>query len=89
MVVVFFMRIGVIWMAIILSPVIILLRAFKFEDKVSKEVDILKYLSVKNLIGIIFSPAIICFAVSISTVLVRIISTVNAQDVMTNEQFIL
>lgn len=89
MVVVFFMRIGVIWMAIILSPVIILLKAFKLEEKVSKEVDILKYLSVGNLIGIIFSPAIICFAVSISTVLVRIISTVNAQDVMTNEQFIL
>jgi hypothetical protein len=48
-------------------------------------VEILKYLSVKNLIGIIFSPAIICFAVSISTVLVRIIGTVNVQDVITDD----
>jgi hypothetical protein len=52
-------------------------------------VDIFKYLSVKNLVGIIFSPAVICFAVSISTVLVRIISTVNAQDIMTKETSIL
>ena len=89
MVVVFFMRIWVIWMAIILSPVIILLKAFKFEESLTKMVDVFKYLSVKNLIGIIFSPAVICFAVSISTVLVRIISTVNAQNIMTQKTSIL
>ena len=89
MVVVFFMRIGVIWMAIILSPVIILLKAFKFEERATKHVGAYKYLTVKNLIGIIFSPAIVCFAVSISTVLVRIISAVNIQEVMTEEQPIL
>lgn len=85
MLVVFVMRIWVIWMAIVLSPAIILLKAFDLEWKIWKDVDILKYLSVKNLIGIIFSPAIICFAVSISTVLVRLISTVNVQDVITDD----
>ena len=89
MVVVFFMRIGVIWMAIVLSPAIILLKAFKFEERATKHISMYKYLTVKNLIGIIFSPAIVCFAVSISTVLVRIISAVNIQEVMTEEQPIL
>lgn len=86
MLVVFFMRIGVIWMAIILSPIIILLRAFKFEDKVFKKGTILENLAVGNLIRVIFSPAVICFAVSISTVLVRIISTVNAEHVMDGDK---
>ena len=85
MVVLFVMRIGIIWMAIILSPFIILLKAFNFEESVTKMVDIFKYLSVKNLLGIIFSPAIICFAVSISAVLVRIISPKNMQNIMTEK----
>ncbi len=90
MLVVFIMRIGVIWMAIILSPVIVLFTAFKLWDKDwLKDIDVLKYLKPGNLIGIIFSPAIICFAVSISTVLVRIISAVNMQKVMTKEVDIL
>ena len=89
MLVVFIMRIWIIWMAIVLSPAIILLKAFDLEEKIWKDVDILKYLSVKNLIGIIFSPAIICFAVSISTVLVRIISDVNMQGVITDDVDIL
>ena len=82
MLIVFLMRIWVIRMAIILSPAIILVRAFNFGDKVFKKGSVLEYLDVKNLIGIIFSPAIICFAVSISTVLVRILSTINAQDIV-------
>ena len=81
MLIVFLMRIGVIWMAIVLSPAIILVKAFGREEKI-KKMDLLKYLTVSNLIGIIFSPAIICFAVSISTVLVRIISTVNAEGII-------
>ena len=69
-------------MAIVLSPAIILVKAFGWEEKMSKASDILKYLTVSNLIGIIFSPAVICFAVSISTVLVRIISTVNSEGII-------
>ena len=82
MLVVFLMRIWVIRMAIVLSPAIILVKAFGWEEKMSKASDVLKYLTVSNLIGIIFSPAIICFAVSISTVLVRIISTVNSEGII-------
>ena len=89
MLVVFFMRIWVIWMAIILSPIIILLKAFKLEDKLFKKDSILGNLTVSNLVGIILSPAVVCFAVSISTVLVRIISTVNAERIMENETPIL
>ena len=89
MLVVFFMRIWVIWMAIILSPVIVLLRAFKLEDKVFKKGSILENLTMSNLVGIIISPAIVCFAVSISTVLVRIISTVNAENIMADTTKIL
>ena len=75
--IVFLMRIGVIWMAIALSPVIILLRVFELEDKVFKKDSILEALSLKNLIPIIFSPAIICFAVSMTTVIVRLIESMN------------
>ena len=89
MLLVFLMRIGVIWIAIILSPVIILLKAFKLEKRMSDHVEVYKFLSVENLIYIIFSPAIICFAVSISTVLVRIIATVNAEHVITEKSSIL
>jgi hypothetical protein len=76
-------------MAIILSPIIILLKAFKLEDKLFKKDSILGNLTVSNLVGIILSPAVVCFAVSISTVLVRIISTVNAERIMENETPIL
>lgn len=85
MLIVFLMRIWVIRMAIVLSPAIILVKAFGWEEKMSKASDVLKYLTISNLIGIIFSPAIICFAVSISTVLVRIISTVNTAGIVTKD----
>ena len=88
MLVVFFMRIGVIWMAIVLSPAIILIKAFWWEEKV-KKIDLLKYLTVSNLIGIIFSPAIICFAVSMSTVLVRVVATATADHIITEKTAIL
>ena len=74
--VLFMMRIWILWMAIALSPMIILLRVFGLDEKIGKDWP-LKYLVLKNLIPIIFSPAIICFAISISTVLVSIISKLN------------
>ncbi len=90
MLVVFLMRIWVIWMAIVLSPVIVLFEAFKLWDKdFIKNIKILQYFKLGSLIGIIFSPAVICFAVSISTVLVRIISTVNAENFMVDKTPIL
>lgn len=79
--VVFMMRVGVLWMAIALLPFIILLKAFKLEDKVIKDDTILKYLKINNLIPIIFAPAIICMAISISTVLVVIISKMNVEGI--------
>jgi hypothetical protein len=60
-------------MAIALLPFVILLKAFDLEKNVFKDKP-LEYLKIENLIPIIFAPAIICFAVSISTVLVTIVS---------------
>lgn len=76
MVVVFFMRILILRLAIALSPIIILLKAFNWDTKVFKS-KTFEHFQVQNLIGIILSPVVMCFAVSLSTVLVCIIQTVN------------
>ena len=89
MMIVFLLRIGVLWMAIVLSPIIVLLKAFDFEKDVEKKIDLWKYITVENLIPIIFSPVVICFAISMSTVLVRIISAMNRTNVDTWKQDIL
>lgn len=81
MMVVCVMRIWVLWMAIILSPVIVLMKAFWWEKVFEKWKEPFTYLTVDNLIRIIFAPVILCFAISISTVLVRVIENVNWQDV--------
>lgn len=88
MAIVFMMRIGILWVAIAMSPFIVLLTAFGWNDKVLKD-KTLKYFNPKNLIPIIFSPAIVCFAISLSTVLVRIIMALNWQKIMTNDVSIL
>lgn len=90
MCIVFVMRIWVLWMAIALSPLIVLCMAFDiFESKFMKDLKILDHLKFSNLIGIIFSPVVICFAVSMSTVLVRIISSMNMNDSVTSPTDIL
>lgn len=86
---VFMMRIGVLWMAIALSPMIILLKAFSFDKSDFMKKGVFKYLSVENLLPIIFYPAVICFAVSMSTVLVRIISDLNMGTIDTLKDEIL
>ena len=73
------MRIGILWIAIVLSPVIVLIEVFFWDSK--KTESILKHIRLKNLISIIFSPAIICFAISMSTVLVRIINENNLDKI--------
>ena len=76
--IVFLMRIWILWVAISLSPVIVLLTAFDlFKSKRIEKSDFLKYFKVDNLIPIILSPAVICFAVSLSTVFVTIIKDMN------------
>ena len=78
--VVFLMRIGILWVAISLSPFIVLLTAFDlFNSKWLGKIKFLEYFKVDNLISIIFSPAIICFAVSLATVLVTIIQDMNVE----------
>ena len=89
-VLVFIMRIGVLWMAVVLSPFIVLFSAFKeIWDKVFVKWKFLEYFSLKNLIFIILSPAIVCFAISISTVLVTIISELNFSGITTAKTEIL
>lgn len=79
---VFIMRIWVLWVAIVISPMIILLEAFGFMDKV--KTDSMKYFKLSNLIWIIFAPAVITFAVSLSTVLVRLIEKINYEPIATD-----
>lgn len=79
--IIFMMRIWILWVAIAISPFIVLLSVFKdLWDKVFSK-GFLEYFSLKNLIPIIFSPAIICFAISMSTVLVVIISGLNVDPI--------
>ena len=80
----FMMRIWIIWIAIALSPIIVLLSAFGlFSSKVIKGVKFLEYFELKNLIWIIFAPAVICFAISMSTVLVKVIERINTSKINT------
>ena len=89
------MRIGIIWIAIALSPLIALLTAFKSNDNKSLmdsligDIKFLEYFKISNLIGIIMSPAVVCFAISMSTVLVRIIQKLTTIDIDTNKTRIL
>ena len=86
--IVFMMRIWIIWIAVAIAPFIILLTAFGLSSKVFKG-DFLQYFDVKNLIIIIFAPAIICFAISISTILVVIINNLNVEWIITEPTEIL
>ena len=90
--VVFMIRIGVLWIAIAISPFIVLAIAFKdIGDKVFEKgwKGMFSYLHISNLIPIIFSPAIICFAISMSTVLVHIIQWTNKNLIETENTEIL
>ena len=79
MLVVFMIRIWVLRLGITLSPIIVLLKVFDLEKTIQDKVKvkILEYLQVPKLIWIIFSPVIICFAISMSTILVRLIADFN------------
>lgn len=87
--IVFMIRICVLRLAVVLSPFIVLASAFKeIWEKVFKW-KFLEYFKLEHLIPIIFSPAIICFAISMSTVLITIISGINAGGINTQETKIL
>ena len=88
MLIVLLLRIWVLWMAITLSPAIVLITAFKFDKKLEGNA-ILKHLTVKNLVWIIFSPVVVCFAVSLSTILMRIILALNWDKISTTSTPIL
>lgn len=76
--VVFMIRIWILWIAIAISPFIALFAAFEDLWKELKErIKFLDYFNLENLIGIIFAPALICLAISLSTVLVTIITNLN------------
>ena len=81
------MRVAIIWMAIVLSPMIVLLSAFWFLGEKGNGNGMWKYLSYfspGSLISIIFSPVVICFAISMSTVLVRVIEKMNFEEIKDN-----
>ena len=84
----FMARIGILWVAIIISPFIAIFTAF--EDDIGKfvfdKIQDLKYFKLTTLLWIIFSPAIICLAICLSTVFVTIISNVNVSESMWEER---
>jgi len=88
MVIVLVMRIWVLWMIIILSPVVVLLKVFEFDKKIDKN-SILRFIQLDNLLWVVFAPVVICFAASLSTVLIRIILAVNWLNIETWKQDIL
>lgn len=88
MVIVLVMRIWVLWMIIILSPVVVLLKVFEFDKKIDKD-SILRFIQLDNLLWVVFAPVVICFAASLSTVLIRIILAVNWLNIETWKQDIL
>jgi hypothetical protein len=49
-VLVLLMRVAIIWMAIVLSPMIVLLSAFDFLDKYKDKDNILGYFQIENLL---------------------------------------
>ena len=75
--IIFIMRVGLLRLAIALAPFIVLATCFKEIEIFMFKWEFLKYLKLENLIWIIFSPAIICFAISMSAVLVTVISNLN------------
>lgn len=91
MVVALLIRIFVIWVAIILSPFIVLCYAFTeigVEDKnfsfLDKIPEIWSYLKLWNLCKLIFSPVVICLAVSLSCVVVNIMTTQIESQIITH-----
>ncbi len=97
MTVVFIIRIFILWIAIIISPVIVLVKAFGSDlyDRLKKRVwsdgigEYLEYFEVENLLKIIFFPAIMCFAISLAAVLVEIIKNINTEIIATEPLSIL
>lgn len=87
MVVVLWERILILWIAIAMSPAIVLSKTFWWGEKINN--NILKHLKVDNLIWIIFSPVVVCLAVSLSAVLVSVISNSNYMKIDYNEWWIL
>ena len=83
MTIVLIWRIWVLWMAIPLSPIIALLKAFDLESKIKSE--FLEKFKIENLLPIIFFPAIICFAISLSAVLIKVIISLNWDVVESKE----
>ena len=80
---VFLMRIGIIRIAIALSPMIVLLQSFGLFEKVKKISKFFEYFEISNLIWIILSPAVICFAISMSLIFVKIIERINSTKIAT------
>jgi len=71
-------RVWVIRVAIVLSPFIVLFTAFDdIQKKVLENVEMMKNFTVKRLISVIFVPAVVCFAVSLSTVLFSVIGKLD------------
>ena len=87
MVVVFVGRILLLWVAIPLSPIIVLITAFGLDSKITDK--FLEKLKLENLIPIIFFPAIMCFVISLSAVLVKVIMSMNLESIQTEKMDIL
>ena len=73
LVVVLFARIWLLWMAIALSPFLVLVNLFKDVFKLPKDID--KYLNFWELIKLLLAPVLISFAVWMSLVFMKTLQT--------------
>lgn len=72
MVVVLVMRVVMLWAIIALSPIIVIMKVFEWDKKLSGSLEMFK---LENIISLLLAPVLISFAVSLSTMFVIILKT--------------
>lgn len=72
MVVVLIMRVVMLWAIIALSPIIVIMKVFGWEKKMSGSLEMFK---LENIISLLLAPVLISFAVSLSTMFIIILKT--------------
>ena len=76
--IIMFARVGILWMAIAFSPIIIIKEVFKVDFW--KDSKLLWALELKNLIRLIFAPVLVIFGLSISLIFMSTLSSILSQN---------
>ncbi len=76
--IIMFARVGILWMAIAFSPIIIIKEVFKVDFW--KDSKLLWALELKNLVKLIFAPVLVIFGLSISLIFMSTLSNILSQN---------